>query len=347
MKRGKRWCWSVALVVVLVAACSGENPSIEQEDPNYQNYLSDGRRIVEDVTTTTLPDGQTVPDPDLPTLHDGPAEEGTVLPVEDLFSGPDYLPEDVGCIPGTKCFENEWKIMGSSVIIVMDEQSYNPDWYLFDLLPPASKTITFSIKSNGFNQLNLVDVFLAQGGNPAISMEWTTAGLPGSLPMVIQPGDSVAGKIHYQPNAGTPATPSVFTVWSSDPDHLERTVLLKPKEQGPDIVLPISAVNFGCGSYCFAQDFAIENAGNQNLVIQSTSFEKQSMEWSQTQVPAPGTVLPPKGTPGYAPIAITLDYCDTDGNYQNDSNAFQIFSNDPDENPAKIYLNVQMPDICP
>ena len=345
MRRAQWFCFSVAMVL-LVGACGEDGPTLEQEDSSYRNFLSDGRRIVEDVATTTLPDGQTVPDPDVAVLHDVPLG-GEAVPVEDVVWVPEYLPEDVGCIPGTKCYENEWKIMGSSVIIVMDEQAYNPDWYLFDLLPPASKTITFSIKSNGFNQLNLVDAFLAQGGNPAISMEWTTAGLPGSLPMVIQPGDSVAGKIHYQPKSGTPATPSVFTVWSSDPDHLERTVLLKPKEQGPDIVLPISAVNFGCGSYCFAQDFAIENAGNQELVIQSTSFEKQSMEWSQTQVPAPGTVLPPKGTPGYAPVPITLDYCDTDGNYTNDSNAFQIFSNDPDENPAKIYLNVMLPDICP
>jgi len=334
------------LLVGLAVACGEDEPTLEQENPNYRNYLADGARVVSDSVATPGVDGQAVPGPDAIVLQDvkwGP--EGVA--VEDTPSGPDYLPADVGCIPGTKCYEDEWKIMGSAVIIVVDEQAYNPDWYLFDVLPPDSKTITFSIKSNGFNQLNLVDAFLAQGGNPAITLEWTTPGLPESLPMVIAKGDSVAGKIHYQPNNGTPATPSVFTVWSSDPDHLVRTVLMKPKEQGPDIVLPISAVNFGCGSYCFAQDFAIENAGNQNLVIQSTSFEKQSGEWSQTQVPGPGTVLPPKGSPGYAPLPITLDYCDTDGNYSNDSNALQIFSNDPDENPAKIYLNVQLPDICP
>jgi hypothetical protein len=336
----------VVLAVLLVTACGEENPTLEQENPNYDRYLSDGRRIEEDVATTTLPDGRMVQELDVAVPHDVPGGEDT-LPVEEVGLVQDYLPEDVGCVPGTKCYENEWKIMGSSVIIVVDEQAYNPDWYLFDLLPPASKTITFSIKSSGFNQLNLVDAFLAQGGNPAISMEWTTAGLPESLPMVIQKGDSVTGKFHYQPNAGTPATPSVFTVWSSDPDHLERTVLLKPKEQGPDIELPVSAVNFGCGSYCFGQNFTIENAGNQDLVIQSTSFLKQSGEWSETQVPGSGTVLPPKGTPGYVPIPITLDYCDADGNYSDDSNAFQIFSNDPDENPAKIYLNVQLPDICP
>lgn len=342
MRRGSPFYWSVCLIL-LTGSCGEDGPTIEEENPNYRHYLADGRLVVDDVAPAK--DVQTTPGLDVPVLQDlqwGP--EGG--PVADQQSGPDYLPADVGCIPGTKCYENEWKIMGSSVIIVVDEEAYNPDWYFFDVLPPSSKTITFSIKSNGFNQLNLVDAFLAPAGNPAISMEWTTAGLPASLPLVLLPGESVAGLVHYQPNNATPATPSVFTVWSSDPEHLVRTVLLKPKEQGPDIELPISAVNYGCGNYCFGQDFAIENAGNKDLVIQSTSFEKASGEWT-AEAPGPGNVLPPKGTPGYAPLLLTLSYCDADGNYSNDSNVFQIFTNDPDENPAKIHLNVMLPDGCP
>ncbi len=342
MKKGRHLFWS-ALLVVLAVACGGEDPALEQENPNYGRFLADGRRVVDDVAP--VPDSGEGRGGDVPGLLDvrwGP----DVAVVADVASGPDYLPADVGCIPGTKCYEDDWKIMGSSVIINMNEEAYNPDWYLFDVLPPASKTITFSIKSTGFNQLNLVDVFLASGGNPAISMEWTSPGLPASLPQVLQPGESVTGKLHYQPDNGTPATPSVFTVWSSDPDHLVRTVLLKPKEQGPDIVLPISAVNFGCGNYCFGQDFSIENAGNKDLIIQSTAFEKVGGEWT-ADAPGPGTVLSPKGMPGYSPLLLSLNYCDVDGNYSNDSNVFQIFTNDPDENPAKIHLNVMLPDGCP
>lgn len=342
MKKSLSPFWSVWLVIFLIA-CGDKEPTLEQEDPNYRYFLDDGRRVVDDVAPTPdlweEPSGDVAALPDLRRATDVP-------PVVDLVEAPDYLSADVGCIPGTKCYEDDWKIMGSTVIINMNEEAYNPDWYLFDVLPPASKTITFSIKSSGFNQLNLVDVFLAPGGNPAISMEWTSPGLPASLPQVLQPGESVAGKLHYQPNDTTPSNPAVFTVWSSDPDHLERTVLLKPKEQGPDIVLPISAVNYGCGNYCFGQDFSVENAGNKDLVIQSTSFEKASGEWT-ADAPGPGTTLSPKGSPGYSPLLLSLSYCDTDGNYSNDSNVFQIFSNDPDENPAKIHLNVMLPDGCP
>lgn len=347
MKETANAIW-VAVALVLAAGCGGDEPTIEQENPNYRQFLSDGRQQSPDIGPFQGQDSTTGPGQDAVSLSD--TLNGLDLPFDpedNATGGPDYLPADVGCIPGTLCYENQYKIMGSMVSIILDEQAFNPDFFLFDILPPQSKTITFTIKSNGFNQLNLVDAFLATGGNPAISMQWTTAGLPGSLPLVLQPGEAVAGTITYQPNASTPSTPSQFTVWSSDPDHLSRTVVLKPKEQGPDVELPVSAVNFGCGNYCFAQEFSIENAGNQDLVIQSTGFQNPSGEWTATVAPAPGTVLKPAGSPGYAPIPITLDYCDQDGNYTNDSNVFQIFSNDPDENPANIHLNVMLPNQCP
>ncbi len=332
----------IALLAAGLAGCGGEKPSVEQENPNYRGYLSDSRAHPTD-SASPADDG-------LPVAHDATSpidivgQDTTAGP--DLPGAPDYLPADVGCIPGSLCYEQENKIMGSLVSVILDEQAYNPDYFLFDILPPASKTITFTVKSNGFNQLKLVDVFLAAGGNPAITMEWASPGLPDSLPLVLFPGESVTGKLHYTPNASTPSTPSLFTIWSSDPDHLARTIVLKPKEQGPDIELPVSAVNFGCGSYCFAQEFTIENAGNQDLVIQSVQFQKSSGEWS-AQGPGTGTVLKPSGTPGYAPLPLTVDYCDVDGDYTNDSNVYQIFTNDPDENPASIHLNVMLPTECP
>ncbi len=333
----------LTLLVAGLAGCSNEAPSIDQENPNYRYLLGDGRTQITDVANLLDDAGTT--GPETRTLLDSTGQEPPTDDTE-LPPAPDYLPADVGCIPGTLCYEQENKIMGSMVSVILDEQAYNPDFFLFNILPPDSKTITFTIKSNGFNQLKLVDVFLATGGNPAITMEWVSPGLPGSLPLDLFPGESVAGKLHYQPNASTPSTPSLFTIWSSDPDHPARTIVLKPKEQGPDIELPVSAVNFGCGNYCFGQEFTIENAGNQDLVIQSAQFQKNSGEWS-AQGPGAGTVLKPSGTPGYAPLALTLDYCDVDGNYNNDSNVYQIFTNDPDENPANIHLNVMLPNQCP
>ena len=267
--------------------------------------------------------------------------------VEDIPSPPEWLPEDVGCIPGTQCYDQEYKIMGSMLTIIVDGQAYNPDWWLIDVLPPQGKTVPVTFKSNGFNQLTLVDVFLAPGASPFIKFEWVSSGLPAGLPLTLMPGEQAEGQIVYQPQDNSSAQSATLTVWSSDPDHLLRTVLFKPKEPGPDIELPLSAVNYGCGNYCFGQGFVIENAGNEDLVIQSTQFEKPSGEWSTPDAPPAGTTLPPKEAPGYAPFQFTLDYCDGDGNYDNDSNQFLIYSNDPDENPAAINLNVMLPTQCP
>jgi hypothetical protein len=354
MKRTLR-VLSPLLLVALLGACGGDDGAPLEADGTTFNNKWDSGTGPGDVQT--LPDGAPVvpdagPDEDLPFVPTdavGPLTDGLSPP--DVPAGPDYLPADAGCIPGTKCYEDEFKIMGSTVMIVVDGQAMNPDWYFLDVLAPQSKTVKIVIKSTGFNQLTLVDAFLAAGGNPAISFAWTTPGLPGDLPITLYPPNKeglheVEGLLTYAPNLDTPAWPSVFTVWSSDPGHLQRTVVFKPKEQGPDIELPISAVNYGCGNYCFGQQFTIENAGNQNLVIQSTQFEKPSGEWS-AQAPAPGTMLPPKGSPGYAPLNLTIDYCDADGNYTNDSNRFLIYTNDPDENPAEIGLNVMLPNQCP
>ena len=342
---------SFALLVALLVSSCGESETTAGEDGRGSGWRiqpggdtvigsTDGSRGTIDSDVGAAEDGA-LPRNDAPRLTD--AHRG----IPDLPPPQEYLAEDAGCIPGTKCYENQYKIMGSLLNIIVDDQAINPEWYLLDVLPPNGMTVKVSVKSSGFNQLNLVDAFIEPGGNPFITFQWTTPGLPGGLPMVLMPGETAEGQITYQPQGDPPPNPSVFTVWSSDPDHLSRSVTFKARESGPDIELPYSAVNYGCGNYCFGHEFVIENAGNKDLVIQSTQFENQSGEWSVQGPPASGTTLPPKGAPGYAPIGFVIDYCDGDGNYNNDSNQFLIHSNDPDESPAAIHLNVMLPNQCP
>jgi hypothetical protein len=344
------WFAAGAGLFPVIGCGSADKPTVEQFSQDVIVGRTDTGNHRSSDTGTRVDDSGEQPRQDL-VVPDTSGLDPDGVEQPDVSSVPDYLPEDVGCVPGTKCYEDEYKIMGSMVTIIVDAQAFNPEWYFLDVLPPQTKSVSITIKSNGFNQLTLVDAFLETASNPSISLQWTTPGMPGGLPLTLFPPGKgeptqVEGILTYAPNQTTPATPAVLTVWSSDPDHLSRSVVFKPKEQGADIELPISAVNYGCGNYCFGQQFVIENAGNQALVIQSTSFANPSAEWT-VQAPTPGTSLPPKGSPGYAPINLTIDYCDSDSYYVNDSNEFNIFSNDPDENPATIYLNVMLPDQCP
>jgi hypothetical protein len=330
--------------------CSGGEGEGEPDSgtiikPKDQHGQQDARR--EEGTTQTgdaqpadlgPADSSTLP---LDLLHDGLFPGDNQVRPEDLEEG------DVPCVPGTVCYKKTYRIMGSMLVIIVDEAAYNPDWYLIDVLAPQGKTFNVRFKSQGLNQLKLVKAFLAPGGNPFISMKWVSPGYPDLMPVEIQPRQDAVAQIVYQPQGDPPPNPTVLTVWSSDPDFPVRTVTFKAKESGPDIELPLSAVNFGCGSYCFARAFAIENGGNKPLTIQSSKFEKASGEWSLQGTIAPGSTLPPKGQAGYQPIQFELNYCDADGNYTNDSNWYLIYSNDPDENPAKIHLNVMLPDQCP
>lgn len=333
-------------LALLVCSCGGDGVSIDDSggSGSYFPAKDSGTRGADGAWRPGDSGGATdvlTPRVDAPILTDTPRMQ------PDVPVAPDYLPEDAGCVPGTKCYENEYKIMGSLLNIIVDAQAINPDWYLLDVLPPNGMTVKVVVKSAGFNQLNLVDTFMEPGGNQFISFQWTTPGLPAGLPLVLMPGETAEGQVIYEPQGDPPANPSVLTVWSSDPAHLSRSVVFKARESGPDIELPYSAVNYGCGNYCFGQEFVIENAGNKDLVIQSTQFEKPSGEWTVQGPPSAGTTLPPKGSPGYVPLGLVLDYCDGDGNYTNDSNQFLIYSNDPDENPAAIHLNVMLPDQCP
>jgi hypothetical protein len=350
----------VVLLALMLAACGSDGGSDKADIPGKPWWATDGQSnppgddTVDDRTGgpgDQGDDGTGGSDqvPWNPDVKPGDTQTGQdqSQPKPDIVEPKDCQWGDSCCVPGTQCYKKKWQILASLVVIVVDDMAYNPPMYLLDILPPQSKTVKFSIRSKGQNQLNLVNAFIEPGGNPFINLVWDTPGMPASMPMVLMPGEQVDGHITYQPQGDAPGTPSVLNVWSSDPDNPSRTVVFKPKESGPDIELPINWGNWGCGSTCFAHDFTIENAGDKPLVIQSGSFQKPSSEWTVTGFPPPGSTLGPIGSPGYNPFAFQIEYCDQDGNMAGDSNQFFIYSNDPDENPAPILGTVQLPDQCP
>ncbi|MFH1532455.1 MAG: hypothetical protein ABIK09_17150 [Pseudomonadota bacterium] len=292
------------------------------------------------------------------TLPMGDTAHGVdTIPGVDTVPGVDAIPRvdapgpdtTVSCDPGTQCWADEWVIMASKVTFVVDGVSFNPDWFLLDLLPPGLLEIPVEVRSTGMNPLNLVSIFLEDGGNPHVSLHWPGAIQPGDLPLeLMAQGTSVPLIIRYAPPAGsTEAAPTFLTVWSGDPDHPSRSLKLPVKQPGPDIDAPLNWSNFGCSVYCMDAPFEIYNSGTEALVIQSTSFKKPSGEWGATPAIPGGLTLVPAGQPGTTSFAFEINYCDADGSYGNDSNEFQIFSNDPDENPYNITLTVQPPDECP
>jgi len=342
------------MVATLAGTACGDDAT---QDNGY--LLPDGKIVFdarggEDSPGLVGEDGAIPEEADALDLPDGPAGDPGSTPAQEVEEEKDVKevveppcnPGEPCCVPGTQCYKKAWQIMGSKLSIIIDDQAYNPSWYLLGVLPPATMTVAIRLRSTGFNQLNLVDAFLEAGSNPFVTLQWVTPGMPGNMPLVLKQGEEVEAKLTYAPQGDPPPVPAIFTVWSSDPEGLTRSVVFKPKESGPDIELPYSATNWGCDNWCFGQEFLIENAGNKPLIIQSTQLEKPNPEWKVEGAPAPGTTLQPAGTPGYAPLKFVLDYCDANGSYVGDSNNFLIYSNDPDENPASIHMNVQLPELC-
>ena len=302
------------------------------DPPPWEVTEDEGTRPVEDVAVRN-PDEGVVWVPDVPVQTELP-------PVPDVVV-------DVGCVPGTECFTGEWRIMGSKLIIVVGQQAYNPDWFFLDVLPPNSMEVEIVLRSTGLNQLTLVDAFLEPGGNPFIALTWTSPNMPSGMPLTLMPEEEVTGLLSYKPVGDAAPLKSVLTVWTSEPDLPARQVQFVPKTPGPDIELPLSAVNYGCGSYCHGRDFLIENTGNKDLVISSMQLVKMSGEWTIQGAPPPGSSLPPIGSPGYSPFSFGVEYCDQDGSVTNDDNQVAIHSNDPDENPIHIDLHIIPPNECP
>lgn len=330
-------CALSAGLILLACSSTSESPAL---DPEVSLAATDHGASSED--TTSIADLGTPPDLFAP--GDGAGETGTT-PLPDVPVLQD-LTQDTGCGPGTQCYQDNYIIMGSKLTVIVGGTELNPAWYFLDVFPPASVSPAVVVRSTGFNQIFLVDAFFEKGGNPNITFSWSDPNLPSTFPLTLMPGEEVTGTLTYAPVGDPVPVSSTLTLWSSDPDMPVRQVVFFPKQSGPDIELPFSAVNYGCGSYCNGRDFVIENAGNQNLVIQSTQFQIPSAEWTVTGAPQAGTTLVPKGGPGYAPIQFTIDYCDADGNLLDD-NKFEIYSNDPDESPALIDLHVIQPYECP
>jgi len=337
-------------LIGLLAACSstvegdadtgsGGPPWRWPTDTAGQDAGSDGTRAGDVIAA---PDHAGAPDT-------GPADTPWVQPDNGKPPSDVQNPQDTqepACTPGTECYKDKWVIMGSKLTVIVGSDSYNPDYYFLDLLPPGTLTTTVIIRSTGFNQLTLVDAFLEPNGNPFISLQWATAGYPAALPATLMPNQETQLTITYSPTGDSLPYGSTLTIWCSDPDHPVKQVAFFPKQSGPDIMIPDPAKNYGCGSYCHGREFTIENGGNKDLVLQNMQFEKPSGEWTLSGAPGPGTTIKAAGSPGYAPVTFSVDYCDQDGNTLDD-NKLAIYSNDPDENPAFIFLHIIQPAECP
>jgi hypothetical protein len=250
------------------------------------------------------------------------------------------------CGPGTSCYAEEWGALGSKLVVVVGQQAYNPDWYFLDVFPPESADIEIVLKSTGFTALTLVDVFLEGAGNQFATLQWTSPEMLASLPLTLVPGEQVEGFLTYEPVGEVLPTKATMVVWSSDLEALEKTVVFAPKQPGPDVELPKGSATFGCAPDCQDEWFQIENGGDMDVVFSKLEFVELSEEWAVVEEPAPGTVLPPFGAPGYKPLSFAVEYCDKDGNTLADGNELSIYTNDPDENPAHIPLIVLAPNQC-
>lgn len=331
----------LAVVCAFVCSCSSSTEAPDF-DPEVTLAPPDNGGTVQD--TGSLADRGKDPDLWKPQDQGSTPHDNSITP-DDVPVIPEVT-ADTGCGPGTACYQANYIIMGSKVTVIVGGTELNPDWFFLDVYPPASCSAPIVIRSTGFNQLWVVNAFFEKGGNPHISFAWSDPAIPDKFPLTLMPGEEVTGTLTYAPVGEPLPVSSGFNVWSSDPDMPEKQIIFFPKQSGPDIELPYSAVNYGCGTYCHGRDFVIENAGNKDLIIQGTQFETPSGEWSVTGAPGAGTTLVPKGSPGYSPVQFTIDYCDGDGNLFDD-NKFAIYSNDPDENPAYIHLHIIQPGECP
>jgi len=202
----------------------------------------------------------------------------------------------------------------------------------------------------GFTSIPLtMNAVLYNQGNDVLSVdtitgpslpEFSIVNMP-TLPLVLNPGESYTLTVMFAPDQGpnVPFSDSIAFNWSSGSASGYSTLGLQGwGVSGPDIQSD-TVINYGqvnrCG--CDTKDATISNVGYADLII--TDIEMSAGNFSLVGVSLPITI------PAGSSAVINVQYCAVDPGTQ--GGQMVIYSNDPDEPIAMIYLSAFSPLLDP
>ena len=186
-------------------------------------------------------------------------------------------------------------------------------------------------------------MWIENAGSEILSIDSVKVNLPfelisPSLPQTTPPGDSTGFTIRFNPQ-DTGNFYDTMKIYSNDPDEPVAKIYLSGRAVIPNIVLSDTVHDFGSCSQYDTIDWQmwVSNAGDGVLVIDSVELEPPFA----LVLPALPETISPGDSTGFT---IRFNPQDT-GSF---SDTMEIYSNDPDEPVAKIYLSGKAlaPDIA-
>jgi hypothetical protein len=235
-------------------------------------------------------------------------------------------------VSGTQCCDGGFGV-GSAGATCMPE-------YKFESVgqgEPAKQT-QVQVSNDGNRDLIIESIYMEEGGNPYITLEFN--GLLGEddFPITIEP-DLTAPKleflVHYAPKTGVVDITTSVLIFKTNDERFEKSgfngefrMLFSVEAIGPKLKVDKSAVTYGCVTACSYTPIKLDNAGTDTLIIDKIEFSSPSSEFGLTNPPALPIEIPTLGDPSYNAVMFNIEYCPAD-DYWDDKNVLKIGTNDP------------------
>jgi len=195
------------------------------------------------------------------------------------------------------------------------------------------------IRNVGRANLSVTDVYLEEGGNPYISIEWSAGSKP-DFPVVLEADDELAYiqmQLIYAPGDIPSGASATLVVTSNDPDNPLYRFTLAPPGDKPEVSVSPSSYTFlnATEAKPETQIFEITNTGSSPLKFVSVGLQSPNDEFTVLDTPAPGAeVAPPSENPG-AKLTFKVRYQPKDDVIP-DQAVILLRTNDPSQPEVQI-----------
>jgi len=203
----------------------------------------------------------------------------------------------------------------------------------------AAVYLPVQIRNVGRASLSVNDVYLQEGGNPYISVDWSAGDKP-DFPVVLEANDELAYiqlQLVYAPGTVPLFETSTLVVSSDDPDNPVYYFTLTPPADKPEIEVSPSSYTFlnATEAKPETQIFEITNKGSAALKFTSVGLQSPNDEFTVLDTPAPGAeILPPSEMAG-AKLTFKIRYQPKD-DVVPDQAVILLRTNDPSQPEVQI-----------
>lgn len=226
--------------------------------------------------------------------------------------------------------------------ITVENESDPSEYFLPDVaIGIGGSTVQIVVKNIGSDDLIIDDIFIRDGGNPYIQLNWTS-GEP-VFPETLATGDLFAEirfRIKYEPAEPASLLDSELVIVSNDSDGREHVITFRPPQKVPRVNVNPKLYTYlnATAASPETQTFEITNEGGGDLIISAVRFAAPTGEFTITRQPAPNAVVPPPAVSPTAKETFDVRYQPQD-DVEGDQAVIIVETNDPREPQVNIRLS--------